>query len=148
MIKFRNGSIYLKTLRFLNAFRMNNNTWNIVLQNMEFYNGVGTSNRHPRFFSSWMEYWRGFSETYHDDVKCCVCNCKITSVMTDEEIKQYNATHTNEVRRACGAHVEINAGSRLYYIAPMCDNCNLEGQKVVIKAGTKLIPEIAPKIID
>ena len=44
--------------------------------------------------------------------------------------------------------MEINAGSRLYYIAPMCDNCNLEGQKVVIKAGTKLIPEIAPKIID
>ena len=147
MTRFRDGSLYLKTLRFLGAFRMNNNTWNEVLQDMEFHNGVGTSNRHPRLFSTWMEYWRGFTETYHDEVRCCVCGCKITSSMTDEEIEKSNALGSSEeVRRACGAHVEINAGSKLYYIAPMCDKCNLERKKIVIKAGTKVVPEIAPII--
>ena len=147
MIKFRDGSLYLKTLRFLNAFRMNNNTRNFVLRDMEFYNGEGTSNRHPRFFSSWMEYWRGFTETYHDDVRCCVCGCKLSSYMSDEDIEAYNKTNKGGVvRRACGAHVEINPGSKLYYIAPMCDKCNLEGKKAIIKAGTTVVPEIAPVI--
>lgn len=144
---FRNGSLYLKTLKFLNAFRMRHNTWNVVLKDMVFYNGVGTSNRQPRFFSSWTEYWRGFTETYHDDARCCVCNCKITSTMTDEEIERNNASNDNEeIRKACGAHIEINAGSKLYYIAPMCNKCNLEGESIVIKAGTKVVPEIAPII--
>lgn len=146
MTKFRNGALYLKTLRFLGTFRMNKNTWNVVSQDMEFYNGVGTSNRQPRLFSSWIEYWHGFTETYHDDVRCCVCGCKITSSMTDEEIEKHNDSSAEEVRRACGAHVEIVAGSKLYYIAPMCNECNLEGKKVVIKGGTKVVPEIAPII--
>lgn len=147
MTRFRDGSLYLKTLRFLGAFRMNNNTWNEVLQDLEFYNGVGTSNRHPRLFSSWMEYWRGFTETYHDEVRCCVCGCKIISSMTDDDIKKHNTSGDGEiVRRACGAHVEIIAESKLYYIAPMCNDCNLEGRKVVIKGGTKIVPEIAPII--
>lgn len=147
MVKFRSGLLYLKTLKFLSAFRMNKNTWNYVSQDMEFYNGVGTSNRHPRLFASWMEYWRGFTETYHEEVRCSVCGCKITSSMSNDEIKEHNESNSGEeVRRACGAHVEILAGSKLYYIAPMCDKCNLEGKKVVIKGGTKVVPEIAPVI--
>lgn len=147
MALFRNGSLYLKTLRFLSALRMNKNTWNYVPHDMKFYNGEGTSNRHPLLFSSWMEYWRGFTETYQDYVKCCVCGCKITSSMTDKEIENHNALNTRGViRRACGAHVEIEVGSELYYIAPMCNECNFEGKMVVIKSGTKLVPEIAPII--
>lgn len=147
MLRFRNAAIYLRTLRFLSMFRLGRNTWNELLDNQLMYNGEGTSNRYPYVFSSWMEYWRGLTETYHDEVKCAACGCKLTSCLSDDEIKAHNDGNPHdEIRRAVGGHVEIIKGCKLYYIVPLCNKCNQEGQQITLKRGTKIVPEFLARI--
>lgn len=128
-------------------FGFSRNAWVPVINPLQVYNGIGTSNRHPYVFGSWIEYWRGITETYHDDVRCSACGCKMSSWLTDNEIKTHNAQHpTDEIRRAVGAHVEFVPDSKIYNIVPLCDKCNKEGQPVTLRKGTKVVPEISARI--
>lgn len=115
----------------------------------EYFNGVGTGNRFPDIFSSWIEYWQVLSEESEEGL-CCSnveCGCNIVMGLSDEFIREYNRQHPlNQLRQACGAHVEKRSGSGDYYIAPLCDQCNSEGNALTLRAGTILVKEITPNI--
>ena len=117
----------------------------------EYHNGVGTGNRHPDVFSSWIDYWQVLSDEPEDGL-CCSnvkCGCNIVAGLSDELISEYNRQHPlNLIRQACGAHVEKERGSGDYYIVPLCDKCNAEGSAVTLRAGTILVKEVAPNICD
>ena len=98
---------------------------------------------------SWIEYWQVLSEESEEGL-CCSnveCGCNIVMGLSDEFIREYNRQHPlNQLRQACGAHVEKRSGSGDYYIAPLCDQCNSEGNALTLRAGTILVKEITPNI--
>lgn len=150
MVELRRKLLNIKSLIFRHQYALGISQWltKRLAQDTPYFNGTGTSNRKPSLFSSWIEYWKGLTGTYSNELVCAACGCRIVTGMNENEIKAYNATHPEKtVRQACGGHVEAVKGSGEYMIAAICAECNQEGKPLTIKAGSLLVREVAPKFV-
>ena len=98
-----------------------------------------TSNRESNgdFEDSWTQYWMTFSN--EETLKCSVCETlHVDGKDADEPLAEYESQ---------GGHVQLDG---VIYITPLCFLHNKEdvGENIVLKAGSVLVEEVAPIILE
>lgn len=131
-------------------------------KNTKVFNMPGTSNRFPDgdFENSWTQYWLAFSNS---SLRCSQCGKLLwnkedkNSVETCKKlIRQHeinNHVEGKEIEESLneyesqGGHVKLGGIS---YITPLCSQHNTDniGKEIVLKEGSVLVEEVAPRIIE
>lgn len=132
-------------------------------EDTEVLNMSDTSNRKPNgdFEDSWTQYWMAFSN--EETLKCSVCetllwnkeNEKSIEVCKDlirqHEINKHvegkDADESLAEYESQGGHVQLDG---VIYITPLCFLHNKKdvGENIVLKAGSVLVEEVDPIILE
>ncbi len=113
-----------------------------------------SSNRHPwHHRGDWMDYWKMMTGNRSNYFCCSTCG---KDIFVDADVDDYATKHAREAgmdmeeHKAVGGHIEVRSGSVFHqgiYITPQCKECNKKaGERVALRVGSVMIPEIAPEI--
>ena len=113
-----------------------------------------SSKRHPwHHRGDWMDYWKMMTGNRGNVVCCSTCGkviyVDINANDTTTKIARERGVDMEE-HQAVGGHIDVRTGSVFHqgiYITPQCKECNRkEGERMQLRIGSMIIPEIDPEI--
>lgn len=110
--------------------------------------------RHPwHHRGDWMDYWKMMTGSRGNVVVCSTCGELIYVDIDADDMPTRHARQQGidmEEHQAVGGHIEVRSDSVFHqgiYITPQCKECNRkEGERMQLRIGSVMVPEINPEI--